>query len=61
MLTAKIEEIARISGEKAAEGIERVREGKIVIEPGYDGVFGTVKIWPSFAEASEGKKQMSLF
>ena len=30
---------------KIAEGIEKVRGEKIVIQPGYDGLYGTVKIW----------------
>jgi PHP family Zn ribbon phosphoesterase len=62
------QEIAQISGERIAEGIEKVRSGDIVVDPGYDGVFGVVKIWPSLAKASEGKseikekkEQMSLF
>ncbi|NTU70031.1 DNA helicase UvrD, partial [bacterium] len=28
-----------------SDGIKRMREGKINIKPGYDGVFGKVKIW----------------
>ena len=30
---------------RVAEGIEKVRSAHIVIKPGYDGVFGIVKIW----------------
>jgi PHP family Zn ribbon phosphoesterase len=30
---------------EVAEGIERVRDGKVFIEPGYDGVYGKVKIF----------------
>jgi len=33
-------------GPKLEEAIAKVRQGSIVIEPGYDGVFGVVKIWP---------------
>ncbi|MDP3998877.1 MAG: endonuclease Q family protein [bacterium] len=65
LLETPAPEIAKISGEKVAEGISRVREGKIVVDPGYDGVFGVVKIWGDHgvsADESEQKKdQLSLF
>ncbi|PJE69174.1 DNA helicase UvrD, partial [Candidatus Shapirobacteria bacterium CG10_big_fil_rev_8_21_14_0_10_38_14] len=67
LLAVSLEEVAKTAGERVAEGIEKVREGEIVVEPGYDGVFGTVKIWPFDGERSrtaQGKakqKQMSLF
>jgi uncharacterized protein (TIGR00375 family) len=59
LLKVGIDKVARFAGEKVAEGIERVRKGEIVIDPGYDGVFGTVKIWGE--REKEEKKQMSLF
>ncbi|MCH7541391.1 DNA helicase UvrD [Patescibacteria group bacterium] len=31
---------------RIVEGIDKVRKGDIVVEPGYDGVFGVVRIWP---------------
>jgi len=40
-----ITEIAKISGYKVSEGVEKVRKGELVIDPGYDGVYGVVKIW----------------
>lgn len=40
-----LSEISKTSGEKIAEGVGRVRKGDLVIDPGYDGVFGVVKIW----------------
>jgi len=43
-----------------AEGIIRVREGKVYIEPGYDGVYGKVKIF-SRGEQKTISKQKTLF
>lgn len=65
LLKTPIEEIAKAAGEKVAEGIKKVRAGDIVVDPGYDGVFGKVKIWKEGKEGGEGKevekKQLSLF
>ena len=38
-------------GDRLAEGIERVRSGSIHIEPGFDGQFGVVKVWPDANES----------
>jgi PHP family Zn ribbon phosphoesterase len=43
---AAVADIAAIAGERVAEGVSRVRAGDLIIEPGYDGVYGTVRIWP---------------
>jgi len=64
LLETPIEKIQKIAGEKVAEAIAKVRSGDISIEPGYDGVFGKVKVWPHFAKASRGEPssaQTSLF
>jgi uncharacterized protein (TIGR00375 family) len=45
LLKASLEDIEKMAGGRVAEGIKKVRAGDIVIEPGYDGVFGEVKIW----------------
>ena len=45
-------DIARVAGERLAEGVARVRAGAISIEPGYDGVYGTVKVWPDAGRAA---------
>ena len=64
LLETPIEKIQKVAGGKVAEAIAKVRSGDIAIEPGYDGVFGKVKVWSHFAEASRGKpvtSQASLF
>ena len=38
-------EVTKLSGSRIAEGIKKVRQGDLVIDPGYDGVYGVVKIW----------------
>ncbi len=48
-----IDEIAKVSGPKIAEGVDKDRRGDLVIDPGYDGVYGVVKIWK---DGEEGQK-----
>ncbi|MCL4365851.1 endonuclease Q family protein, partial [Patescibacteria group bacterium] len=57
-----IEEIAKLSGPKVAEGVDKVRKGDLVIDPGYDGVYGVVKIWNHKQEEAQGEvPQLGLF
>ena len=44
--------------EKIADGIKRVREGRLQIEPGYDGEYGIIKI---FGVEEKKNEQMTLF
>ncbi len=55
-----LQEITKISGSLIAQGIGRVREGKVDIAAGYDGEFGTVKIF-SPKERDSAKEQLTLF
>jgi uncharacterized protein (TIGR00375 family) len=64
LLKTEIEAISRAAGERLAEGIARVRRGEISVKPGYDGVFGVVKIWPIAGEENalqSTAEQASLF
>jgi len=45
LLEAQRQELEKASLPEVAEGVLRVREGKVFIEPGYDGVYGEVKIF----------------
>ncbi|MBN1325639.1 DNA helicase UvrD [Candidatus Falkowbacteria bacterium] len=45
LLDLSIEELKKIGQGEVVEGIKRVREGKLFIEPGYDGIYGIVKIF----------------
>jgi len=56
-------DIAKISGERVAGAIDRVRKGEIYVDPGYDGVFGVVKIWQQgkSEDKTQKREQMNLF
>lgn len=58
------EELTRFTPQKILEGIKRVRRGELKITPGYDGVYGKVKIFGDEAireDMSKQPSQMDLF
>lgn len=63
LLKTPIDEIAKAANPKIAQGISKVRNGDIVIRPGYDGEYGKVKIWQKGedkAKDTDDASQMSL-
>ena len=60
LLNVSQQELQNITLPEIAEGIVRVRQGKVFIEPGYDGVYGKVRIF-SKGEQRELSKQRTLF
>jgi len=63
LLKTPVEFLSQSFSERVGEAIEKVRQGQISVDPGYDGVFGTVKIWTKDDQEKEVKKkeQMALF
>jgi uncharacterized protein (TIGR00375 family) len=59
LLDADLDKIKTAAGPTIAEAIRRVRAGKLIVEPGYDGVYGVVKIFS--ADELAPLKQKSLF
>lgn len=63
LLKTPVSEIAAVVGSRIAEGVVKVRTGDLVIDPGYDGVFGVVKLWKHDGDAAlvdESKEQLAL-
>jgi uncharacterized protein (TIGR00375 family) len=57
LLKVPIEELSVKEGEKIAEGIGKVRNGDIVVNPGFDGEYGKVKIWQEDLTAGSVKEK----
>ena len=55
-----IEDIKRQAGERIGEGIYRLREGKVIRKPGFDGEYGKISLFEPW-ELSDVDGQMSLF
>ena len=60
LIGAPRQELEMVTLPEIAEGITRVREGKVFIEPGYDGVYGKIRIF-SKGEQKIPSHQGTLF
>ncbi|GAH47555.1 unnamed protein product, partial [marine sediment metagenome] len=60
LLKASRGDLEKITFPEIAEGILRAREGKLFIEPGYDGVYGKIRIF-SKGEQRKLSRQETLF
>jgi PHP family Zn ribbon phosphoesterase len=46
LLESSQQDLYDLGGQRMAEAILRARVGEVQVDPGYDGAFGTVRIWP---------------
>ena len=60
LLDVTEKELIKVTSREIAQGILRVREGKVKIEPGYDGEYGKIKIFEE-GEQKIVTSQRSLF
>lgn len=63
LINISLDKIEKVGGQRLKEAISKVRNGDIVIEPGFDGLFGKVKIWKNKDSSKEKETidQASLF
>jgi len=61
LLDAAPDELASFVPGKILEGIVRMRQGKVTIIPGHDGVYGKISLFPERKEEEKAKEQLKLF
>jgi len=44
LLETPLDDIRKVSSDDIAEAVDKMRKGDVVIDPGYDGVFGKIRI-----------------
>jgi uncharacterized protein (TIGR00375 family) len=55
------EELDRAAHPRIAEGIARVRAGRVKVEPGYDGEYGKVSVFGDEGPVRKSEEQTTLF
>jgi PHP family Zn ribbon phosphoesterase len=60
LIDASKEEMAKIVDPKIAEAVVRVREEKVKIVPGYDGVYGQLILFEKGQEEKDKKRELPL-
>lgn len=61
LVKASKEELLKGLPPKVADGVLRVREGKVDIKAGFDGEYGTISIFDKEDKQGKGEQQLSLF
>jgi len=52
LLQAPLDDLARLTRPRVVDGVRRVRDGRVAIRPGYDGVFGEIQVFGGAADAA---------
>ena len=47
LMAISAEDLERVAGERLAQAVMKARVGDVRVDPGYDGVYGTISVWPS--------------
>ena len=58
LIHAGVADIQHLAGEQVAQAVLRARAGQVVVEPGFDGQYGVVRVC---SEAPPGESQPALF
>ncbi|MCG8431733.1 MAG: endonuclease Q family protein [Candidatus Omnitrophica bacterium] len=61
LMRASEEELSKGLPARVAEGVIRVRHGRVQINPGYDGEYGTISIFGDEPDTQKSEQQLSLF
>ncbi len=61
LFNAPGETLRSVTSQRIADGILRMRARQVVIEPGYDGEYGKVRLFTEQISQAAGEQQMTLF
>ena len=61
LVRAAEEDLRKMLSPRAAEGVIRMRSGKVTKKAGFDGEYGVISVLGPDDKAPEGEKQLSLF
>jgi len=61
LLRAKQEDLGRNLPRRVAEGVLRVRQGRVNVQPGFDGEYGKISIFSEEEKQIRGEEQLNLF
>ncbi len=61
LLRAKREDLERGLPRRIAEGIIRMRQGQVIVQPGFDGEYGRIALFGEQEKQMRNEEQLSLF